>query len=72
MCCFRIFLQADLFFFYIILQFEDVLNQPDPGEDLRKLVDPRLGEDYPLDSVRKVKKTYHGNKYQDPVFASQN
>ncbi|KAH8517876.1 hypothetical protein H0E87_005696, partial [Populus deltoides] len=34
--------------------FEDVLNQPDPREDLRKVVDPRLGEDYPLDSVRKM------------------
>lgn len=36
-------------------QFDDVLNEPNPGEDLRKLVDPRLGDDYPLDSVLKVK-----------------
>ncbi|KAB1200859.1 Chitin elicitor receptor kinase 1 [Morella rubra] len=34
--------------------FDDVLNEPNPGEDLRKLVDPRLGDDYPLDSVLKV------------------
>ncbi|KAJ6729224.1 CHITIN ELICITOR RECEPTOR KINASE 1-RELATED [Salix viminalis] len=34
--------------------FEEVLNQPDPKEDLRKVVDPRLGEDYPLDSVCKM------------------
>ncbi|XP_060170702.1 chitin elicitor receptor kinase 1-like [Lycium barbarum] len=34
--------------------FEEVLNQPDPDEDLQKLVDPRLGNDYPLDSVRKM------------------
>ncbi|KAF3443628.1 hypothetical protein FNV43_RR13318 [Rhamnella rubrinervis] len=33
--------------------FEDVLNQPDPREDLSKLVDPRLGDNYPLDAVRK-------------------
>ena len=37
-----------------VLQFEDVLNKPDPREDLRKLVDPRLEDNYPLDSVRKV------------------
>lgn len=43
-----------MFNFYI-LQFEDVLNQPDPREDLRKLADPRLGDNYPLDAVRKVK-----------------
>ncbi|KAG7987803.1 hypothetical protein I3843_03G152200 [Carya illinoinensis] len=34
--------------------FDDVLNQSDPVEDLGKLVDPRLGDGYPLDSVRKV------------------
>ncbi|KAK4363207.1 hypothetical protein RND71_018448 [Anisodus tanguticus] len=33
--------------------FEEVLNHPDSDEDLRKLVDPRLGDDYPLDSVPK-------------------
>jgi hypothetical protein len=69
LCAASEFFSKLTFFFYFILQFENVLNQPDPGEDLRKLVDPRLGEDYPLDSVRKVKKTYHGNKYQDPVFS---
>lgn len=36
------------------MQFEDVLSRPDPKEDLRKLVDPRLGDNYPLDSVSKV------------------
>lgn len=41
-------------FNFCILQFEDVLNQPDPREDLSKLVDFRLGENYPLDAVRKV------------------
>ncbi|KAK2351113.1 lysM domain receptor kinase [Trifolium repens] len=34
--------------------FEGVLSQPDPTEDLRKLVDPRLGDNYPVDSVRKM------------------
>lgn len=38
----------------IIEQFEDTFNQPDPQECLRKLVDPRIGDDYPIESVRKV------------------
>ncbi|KAK4279213.1 hypothetical protein QN277_016948 [Acacia crassicarpa] len=38
----------------IVSWFEGVLNQPKPTEDLRKLVDPRLGDDYPIDSVFKV------------------
>ncbi|KAI9082206.1 hypothetical protein K1719_035752 [Acacia pycnantha] len=38
----------------IVSWFEGVLNQPKPTEDLCKLVDPRLGDDYPMDSVFKV------------------
>ncbi|KAF5458312.1 hypothetical protein F2P56_022347 [Juglans regia] len=39
----------------LVTLFEDALYRPDnPMEDLRKLVDPRLGDDYPLDSVWKV------------------
>ncbi|KAL7218899.1 hypothetical protein ACSBR2_012045 [Camellia fascicularis] len=34
--------------------FDEVLTQPDPGVDLPKLVDSRLGDNYPLDSVRKM------------------
>ncbi|XP_052177950.1 lysM domain receptor-like kinase 3 [Diospyros lotus] len=34
--------------------FEEVLSQPDPIEDLTKLIDPRLGDGYPLDSVLKM------------------
>lgn len=37
-----------------LMQFEEVLGLSDPKEDLHKLVDPRLGENYPLDSVFKV------------------
>ncbi|KAL9236177.1 hypothetical protein vseg_010878 [Gypsophila vaccaria] len=33
--------------------FEDVLSKPDPNE-LTKLIDPRLGEDYPLETVRQM------------------
>ncbi|XP_028758101.1 lysM domain receptor-like kinase 3 [Neltuma alba] len=38
----------------IVSLFDGVLNQPNPTEDLRKLVDPRLGDDYPIDSVHKM------------------
>nr|GEW94814.1 LysM domain receptor-like kinase 3 [Tanacetum cinerariifolium] len=34
--------------------FEEVLSLPDPNEGLCKLVDSRLGVDYPIDSVRKI------------------
>lgn len=40
--------------FLIIMQFEEVLNQPDPNE-IGKLVDPRLGNTYPLESVHQVR-----------------
>ncbi|KAJ1410280.1 Serine/threonine-protein kinase, active site [Sesbania bispinosa] len=38
----------------LVALFEEVLSQPDPTEDLCKLVDPRLGDNYPIDSVRKM------------------
>ncbi|XP_004502029.1 lysM domain receptor-like kinase 3 isoform X2 [Cicer arietinum] len=38
----------------LVALFEGVLSQPDPTEDLHKLVDPRLGDTYPVDSVRKM------------------
>lgn len=36
------------------LQFEEAFNEPDQTQGLRNLVDPRLGDDYPMDSVSKV------------------
>ncbi|KAJ0113334.1 hypothetical protein Patl1_01964 [Pistacia atlantica] len=38
----------------LVALFEEVLNLPDPKEDLCKLVDPRLGDNYPFDSVLKM------------------
>lgn len=38
----------------LVALFDEVLSQPDPREDIRKLVDPGLGDNYPLDSVRKM------------------
>lgn len=43
-----------LHFSWFLSQFEDAVNRPDPNE-IRKLVDPRLGDNYPFDSVVKVK-----------------
>lgn len=38
----------------LVALFEDVLSQPDPREDFAKLIDQRLGDDYPLDSIWKM------------------
>ncbi|XP_014509761.1 lysM domain receptor-like kinase 3 isoform X2 [Vigna radiata var. radiata] len=38
----------------LVALFDGVLGQPDNTEDLIKLVDPRLGDNYPVDSVRKM------------------
>ncbi|KAF7140502.1 hypothetical protein RHSIM_Rhsim06G0165900 [Rhododendron simsii] len=38
----------------LVALFDEVLSQQDPREDLSRLVDPRLGDNYPLDSLHKV------------------
>ncbi|XP_060193022.1 chitin elicitor receptor kinase 1-like [Lycium barbarum] len=38
----------------LVTMFEDVLDEVDPREGISKLIDPKLGDDYPLDSVWKV------------------
>ncbi|KAL4298998.1 hypothetical protein AHAS_Ahas17G0056900 [Arachis hypogaea] len=38
----------------LVTLFEEALNKSDPSKAIRKLVDPRLGENYPIDSVLKV------------------
>ncbi|KAM6572602.1 hypothetical protein CsatA_016682 [Cannabis sativa] len=45
--------------------FEDVLNQPD-FKELRKLIDPRLGENYPADSVRKMAQLAKACTHENP------
>jgi chitin elicitor receptor kinase 1 len=37
-----------------VWQFDEVLDQPHPIEGLKELVDPRLGDNYPIDHVFKV------------------
>lgn len=59
--------------FCIVLQFEEALNKSDPCEGLRKLVDPRLGENYPIDSVLKVGSNSLRKKFNVhlPLFSFQ-
>jgi len=37
-----------------VWQFDEVFDQSHPIEGLRELVDPRLGDNYPIDHVFKV------------------
>lgn len=41
-------------FFLHISQFEEAFKETDKEEAIRKIVDPRLGDNYPFDSVYKV------------------
>ncbi|KAM7264907.1 hypothetical protein ACFE04_002590 [Oxalis oulophora] len=54
--------------------FEDVLSRPDPRKDLKKYVDPRLREDYPLDAIFKMaqlaKACTHDNPQLRPTMRS--
>ncbi|XP_057433419.1 chitin elicitor receptor kinase 1-like [Lotus japonicus] len=50
----------------LIALFEEVLGQPDPKEYLGKLVDPRLGDSYPLDSVFKVSQLAKACTHENP------
>ncbi|KAK2992191.1 hypothetical protein RJ640_005678, partial [Escallonia rubra] len=43
-----------------------VLSQPDPEKDLCKTVDPTLGDDYPLDSVRKIAQLAKACTHENP------
>ncbi|XP_060190261.1 lysM domain receptor-like kinase 3 [Lycium barbarum] len=52
----------------LVALFEEVLNQPDPDEDLQNLVDPRLGDDYPLDSVRKMAQLAKACTQENPLI----
>jgi chitin elicitor receptor kinase 1 len=36
------------------VQFDDAISKGDPRESIKKLVDPRLGDYYPVDSVMEV------------------
>lgn len=50
----------------IVALFEEVLIQPDPSDDLRKLIDPRLGDNYPIDSARKMAQLAKACTHENP------
>ncbi|KAL6553199.1 hypothetical protein OROGR_007041 [Orobanche gracilis] len=50
----------------LVALFEDAFNHPDKTESLRKLVDWRLGDDYPLDSVIKVAHLARACAHENP------
>ncbi|GMI93292.1 chitin elicitor receptor kinase 1, LysM-containing receptor-like kinase 1 [Hibiscus trionum] len=50
----------------LVALFEGVLNQPDPREDLRKLVDPRLGNDYSFDAICKMARLAQSCTLENP------
>nr|GLL23032.1 lysM domain receptor-like kinase 3 [Ipomoea trifida] len=55
----------------LVALFEEVLSQPEPNDDIRTLVDPRLGETYPLDSMAQLAKACtHENPQIRPSMRS--
>lgn len=50
----------------LVALFEDALSQPEPTEELKKLVDPRLGDNYPLDSAIKVAQLAKACTHENP------
>ncbi|KAK9077356.1 hypothetical protein SSX86_005693 [Deinandra increscens subsp. villosa] len=50
----------------LVSLFEEVLSQPDPKDDLVKVIDPRLGDNYPLDSVRKMAQLAKACTHENP------
>ncbi|XP_020537666.1 lysM domain receptor-like kinase 3 isoform X4 [Jatropha curcas] len=52
----------------LVALFEDVLDEPDPEEELRKLIDPRLGDNYTFDSVRKMAQLAKACTQENPLL----
>ncbi|KAK4485054.1 hypothetical protein RD792_007662, partial [Penstemon davidsonii] len=50
----------------LVALFEEALNQPEQTESLKKLIDQRLGDDYPLDSVYKVANLAKACTHENP------
>ncbi|ONM03439.1 Chitin elicitor receptor kinase 1 [Zea mays] len=62
-------MEQTLFFFFlpaIFVTFEEALNTPDPKEGLQRLIDPALGEDYPIDSILKMTVLARACTQEDP------
>ncbi|KAK2377415.1 lysM domain receptor kinase [Trifolium repens] len=52
----------------LVVLFEEALNQIDPLEGIRKLVDPRLKDNYPMDSVLKMVELARGCTRDNPLL----
>lgn len=50
----------------LVYLFEEALNAPDPKEGLQRLIDPALGEDYPIDSILKLTVLARACTQEDP------
>ncbi|XP_015695685.2 chitin elicitor receptor kinase 1 isoform X2 [Oryza brachyantha] len=50
----------------LVYLFEEALNSPDPKESLQTLIDPNLGEDYPIDSILKMTQLAKVCTQEDP------
>ncbi|CAH9089296.1 unnamed protein product [Cuscuta europaea] len=50
----------------LVSLFEEVLSRPEPDEAFSKLVDPRLGETYPMESARKLAQLAKACTQEDP------
>ncbi|KAL2969865.1 hypothetical protein AAZX31_15G106300 [Glycine max] len=50
----------------LVALFEEVLGLSDPKVDLRQLIDPTLGDNYPLDSVFKVSQLAKACTHENP------
>ncbi|KAJ3688638.1 hypothetical protein LUZ61_017802 [Rhynchospora tenuis] len=46
--------------------FDDALSKGDPKESVKKLIDPRLGDDYPMDSILKMAQLAKACTQDDP------
>ncbi|KAI3703997.1 hypothetical protein L1987_74198 [Smallanthus sonchifolius] len=47
-------------------KFDEVLSQADPKDNLVKMIDPMLGDNYPLDSVHKMAQLAKACTHEDP------
>ncbi|CAO2162576.1 unnamed protein product [Urochloa humidicola] len=50
----------------LVYLFEEALNTSDPKEGLKRLIDPALGEDYPIDSIFKLTVLARACTQEDP------
>ncbi|CAO2178781.1 unnamed protein product [Urochloa humidicola] len=50
----------------LVYLFEETFGMPNPKEALQELIDPRLGDDYPIDSVMKIANLAKSCTHQEP------